>query len=90
MIKKILVTGILLIVFGVTLLYKDQILKTYYDYFVKETREVKLSSNEKNKYYRDYDFLYVQNTTNFKPKNEQDLLNIIYTVLNHYFHWIYD
>ena len=82
MIKKFLVTGILLIVFGVTLLYKDQILKTYYDYFVKETREVKLSSNEKNKYYRNYDFLYVQNTTNFKPKNKQDLLNIIYTVLN--------
>lgn len=78
--KKFLVTGFLLITFGITLLYKEQILKFYYNYFVKETKEVSLGN--KNKYYRDYDFLYVQNTNNFKPKNKQELLNIFYTILN--------
>lgn len=78
--KRLLITGFLFILFGITLLYKDQILKLYYDYFVKETKDVTIG--EKNEYYRDYDFLYVQNTDNFKPKNQQDLLNIFYTVLN--------
>lgn len=78
--KKFLITGFLLIIFGITLLYKEQILKLYYDYFVKETKEISLG--KKNKYYRDYDFLYVQNTNNFKPKNKQELFNIFYTILN--------
>ena len=42
----------------------------------------KHSSLIKNKYYRQYDFKYVQNTNDFTPKNKQDLLNIYYTVLN--------
>ena len=78
--KKYLTFGILLILLGITYIYKDNILKFYYDNFVKETRIVKLG--EKNKYYRDYDFAYVQNTNNFEPKNKQDIKNIIYTVLN--------
>lgn len=78
--KKFLITGFLLIIFGITLLYKEQILKLYYDYFVKEIKEISLG--KKNKYYRDYDFLYVQNTNNFKPKNKQELFNIFYTILN--------
>jgi hypothetical protein len=35
-----------------------------------------------NSYYRDYDFLYVQNTDNFSPTNKQDILNIYYTAIN--------
>lgn len=78
--KKYLICGILLILAGITYMYKNEILKGYYDYFVKETRTVTLGS--KNKYYRDYDFQYVQNTDNFEPKNKQDIMNIIYTILN--------
>ncbi len=78
--KKYLICGILLILAGITYMYKDNILKGYYDYFVKETRDVVLK--DKNEYYRDYDFSYVQNTNNFEPKNKQDIKNIIYTVLN--------
>lgn len=78
--KKFLVTGLLLILFGITMLYKDEILKLYYNYFVKETKEITLGS--KNKYYRDYDFLYVQNVDHFKPTSKQELLNIFYTILN--------
>lgn len=61
-------------------MYKDNILNFYYDYFVKKTKEVELG--DKGKYYRDYNFSFVQNTTNFEPKNPQDILNIYYTVLN--------
>jgi len=35
-----------------------------------------------NKYKRDYNFKYVQNTDNFYPKNRQELLNVFYTILN--------
>lgn len=78
--KKLIITGILLILVGITISYKEQIIKLYYNYFVKTTKAVTLDS--KNSYYRDYDFLFVQKTDNFEPKNKQDLLNIIYTVLN--------
>ncbi len=78
--KRFVILGILLILLGFTYMYKDDILKFYYDYFVKETRVAKLGS--KNEYYRDYDFLYVQNTNDFEPNNKQDILNIFYTVLN--------
>jgi len=35
-----------------------------------------------NAYYKDYDYSFVQNTTNLYPKSRQDILNIIYTTLN--------
>lgn len=37
---------------------------------------------EKNPYWRDYNFHFVQNTEQFVPGNFQDILNIFYTVLN--------
>ena len=37
---------------------------------------------EPNSYYKDYDYKFVQNTTNLIPNNRQDILNIIYTTLN--------
>lgn len=37
---------------------------------------------EANKYKRDYNFNYVQRTNNFTPDNKQDILNILYTVLD--------
>lgn len=35
-----------------------------------------------NKYKKDYDFEFVQNVTDFEPKNKKDLYNIIFTFLN--------
>lgn len=35
-----------------------------------------------NEYKRDYDFEFVKYTTDLKPKNKQDILNIIYSALN--------
>ena len=78
--KKLITLGILLIIAGLTLTYKEDILEEYYHYFFSNKNKIVLG--EKNDYYRDYDFLYVQNTDNFSPKNKQDLLNIFYTVIN--------
>lgn len=64
---------------GITFLYKDQILKEYYQFYASNKKEATI---EKNEYYRDYDFLYVQNTNDFQPHNKQDLKNILYTILN--------
>lgn len=46
------------------------------------TDKPKLTIKEGNKYYRDYDFEFVQNTQDFIPYSYQGLLNIFYTVLN--------
>ena len=38
--------------------------------------------NPKNKYYKDYDFLFIKNTDNYTPYSYNDLLNIFYSVIN--------
>lgn len=42
----------------------------------------KITTLEKNKYYREYDFKYVINTDDFVPETKQDILNIYYTFVN--------
>ena len=78
--KKTLATlGLLLIFIGVFLMKKDDI-NTIINKYFKLNNIVTLG--DKNEYYRDYDFDFVQDTNNFRPNNYQDLLNIYYTVLN--------
>lgn len=78
--KKTLATlGLLLIFIGLFLMKKDDI-NTIINKYFKWNNIVTLG--DKNEYYRDYDFDFVQNTNNFMPNNYQDLLNIYYTVLN--------
>ena len=60
--------------------YKEDILIYYNKYFNK--LEQVPSTLIKNEYYRDYNFNYVKNTDNFIPSNQQDILNIYYTVIN--------
>ena len=38
--------------------------------------------NPKNKYYKEYDFLFIKNTDNYTPYSYNDLLNIFYSVIN--------
>ena len=52
----------------------------YNQYIIKDYQESIVLN--KNEYYRDYSFDYVQTTDNFIPENKQDLLNIFYTVIN--------
>lgn len=59
--------------------YHDEIYLYYRDHILKVQDEIKL---EKNKYYRDKNYAYVQNTNDFVAKDQKHLLNIFYTLIN--------
>jgi hypothetical protein len=77
--KKLITLGLLMILAGLVLIRKDDIITIFNTYLSPNTN---VELGEKNEYYRDYDFKFVQNTDNFSPSNYQDLLNIYYTVIN--------
>ena len=72
-------TGLVFILTGLIIIRRDDI-NTLINKYLSPNRNVELT--EKNEYYRDYDFKYVQNTDDFNPSSFQDLLNIYYTVIN--------
>ena len=78
-IKGILTAGIVLIFLGVIFKYKDSVF-VYVDQYLSPYKYVTLG--DVNEYYRDYDFEFVQNTERFVPLDEQDIINIYYTVIN--------
>lgn len=79
--KKFVVLGILMILLGLTISYKEELIKLYNKVFLQVgINQVELG--EKNEYYREYDFIFVQNTNNFSPTSKQDILNIYYTAIN--------
>lgn len=78
--KKFLTGALLLTLFLIIYVYRAPLYNLYFDYLVPNSK--KITKLETNKYYRDYNFKYVQNTTNFEPNNKQDILNIYYTVIN--------
>lgn len=78
--KKLAALGILFIVLGLVLM-QDKKLQVPINELLS-SNQIEVSLGEKNEYYRDYDFSYVQNTDNFIPECKQDLLNIYYTVIN--------
>lgn len=59
--------------------YQDEIYVFYRDNILDVKENIKL---EKNEYYNDKDYSYVQNTNDFVAKDEKHLLNIFYTVIN--------
>ncbi len=68
-------------VFVFCLIYfnQDFIRDVYYDIFSsKKSEEFVFSDN----YYRQYNFNYVQNVAVASPRNRQDILNVIYSVVN--------
>lgn len=78
--KTLSYIGCLMIISGLIFNYKREILALYnaaVDYFNKN--EI---SFVKNDYFREEDFLFVQNTVNFEPMNEKDIINIFYTAIN--------
>ena len=78
--KKLFVLGVTFIIIGVILSYKEDI-SSYVNQFLSGSRKEVVMDNM-NEYYRDYNFQFVQNTTNFSPKNPQELLNVYYTIIN--------
>lgn len=77
--RKLLFLSLILILIGSVSLKKEEIIDFLEKYIIKN-KEIVL--DEKNKYYRDYDFNFVQNTHNFSPYSKQDILNIYYTAIN--------
>lgn len=71
---------LIILIFVFAYYYRENIYELYYQYFVPI--EDKITKLEKNDYYRNYDFNYVQNTNNFIPSNKKDIKNIYYTIVN--------
>ena len=78
-IKILALMGLLFIFAGVAFERKEMII-SYVNYFSGLFGNNKLEV--RNDYTRDMDFTYVKRTTNFHPKNYQDILNIYYSALN--------
>lgn len=77
--KKLLQTIFLLVILGLVLFYYENI----FDFVVKDViYRDELVYDEPNYYKKDYDFEFVKQTTDFEPTNKQDIINIIYTILN--------
>ena len=79
LINLMITSGLLLILVGLIIVRKEDI-TTLFNKYLSPNKEV--DSIDKNEYYRNYDFKFVQNTDDFTPDNYQDLLNIYYTVIN--------
>ena len=59
--------------------YQDEIYIYYRENIKKVKQDIKL---EKNEYYKDKNYSYVQNTNDFVAKDKKHLINIFYTVIN--------
>ena len=78
--KKIMFLIIFILTIFFAYQYRENIYEIYYSHFVPI--EDKITKLEKNNYYREYDFSYVQNIQTFNPKNKKDILNMYYTIVN--------
>ena len=59
--------------------YKDEIYIYYRENILKVKENIKINRNE---YFKNKDYKYVQNTNDFVAKDKKHLLNIFYTVIN--------
>ncbi len=59
--------------------YRDEIYVYYQEEILKVKDNIKI---DKNQYYKDKDYAYVQNTDDFIAKDKKHLLNIFYTIIN--------
>lgn len=78
--STLIITGIiasLFYYFGTK--YEDEIYLYYRDHILKVKDDIKI---EKNQYYNDKNYAYVQNTDDFVVKSKKHLLNVFYTIIN--------
>lgn len=78
--KKLAFLGVLLIILGLVLGTNEKANIPINE--LLSPPKITVVLGEKNAYYRNYDFSFVQNTEDFSPDCKQDLLNIYYTVIN--------
>ncbi len=80
LVETFLIIGLVCIFIGLYVIKKDDI-NTIFNTYIFPNRQV-IELGDVNEYYRDYDFGFVQNTTNFSPHSFQEILNIYYTIIN--------
>jgi len=78
--KTFLITGCLLIIFGLAFTLREQLTILYTEHFIKVDKEVKLEGH--NPYYRNNEYHFAKITNEFTPHSKQDLIDIYYTVIN--------
>lgn len=77
--KKVISFLFCLMLLGVVYYYRTDITKYIIDNYIYK-KEIELPDS--NEYRRNYDFSFVQETSNFYPNNKQELYNVFYTILN--------
>lgn len=78
--KKLIVLGVLVIIFLFTIFYNQEIVGFVVDNFLTTKKTNTVLTN--NKYASNRNYQFVQITDEFTPYNKQDILNIYYTVIN--------
>ena len=73
------VTGLICILAGLCIYFKSS-LEEMYNIFINPNYDIYIE--DKNEYYRNYDFGFVKQADNLIPKNYYELLNVYYTILN--------
>lgn len=77
--KKLFTTLVLILMFALTIIYYEDIVRYIMYNFVYRNE---LKYDDENQYARNENWLFVQKTDDFEPKDRQDILNIIYTALD--------
>ena len=82
--KTIIITLVICLIvtisiLGVCFYYKDDIYIYYRKNISHELDNIKI---DKNEYYNDNNYEFVQNTDDFIVKNEKELFNVLYTIIN--------
>ncbi len=78
--KKYISLILLIIAVGFIYYYRETIVINIEKYY--NAQKAKPTLQDKNEYYRGYDFNYVQKTSSFSPESKQDIRNIFYTVID--------
>ena len=76
--KKAINYLLLIIILVLIYTYRNNIISYIMRNIIDKPNEI----TEKNEYYKDIDYNFVQNTNSMYAKNKQEVLNIIYTTLN--------
>ncbi len=78
--KKYVITIVLLCFLSILFVARKDLYRIYLENFYFSKNSITLG--EKNQFYRDENFEFVQQTSSFIPKTRKDILNIYYTIIN--------